>query len=213
MPEILYQDASVVVCVKPVGALSQGTGAQTLPELLKAQLGGGIYPVHRLDQPVGGVMVYARTPQAAAALSASMQAESSGKIYLAVTEKAPAAPEGTLCDLLFFDRSRNKSYPVRRRRAGVKDARLHYRVVAAAEGLTLVRVQLETGRTHQIRVQFASRGMPLLGDGKYGSRDKRCTAALWSAELRFVHPLSGQAMHFTAAPPEQFPWTLFSYSL
>ena len=214
MPEILYADAAVAVVVKPAGVLSQGDAEDAMPVLLQKQLGGAIFPVHRLDQPTGGVMVYARTDartqDAAAKLSAQMQSEAFGKEYLAVLDGAPEPAEGELHDLLFFDRQKGKSYAVRRKRAGVKDARLTYCVLAQAEGLTLVRVRLYTGRTHQIRVQFSSRGWPLTGDGKYGSRNNRCAPALWSAELHFAHPVTGETLIFRSQPPEAYPWTLFS---
>ena len=210
MPEILYADAAVAVVVKPAGVLSQGDAEDAMPALLQKRLGGAIFPVHRLDQPTGGVMVYARTQDAAAKLSAQMQSEAFGKEYLAVLDGTPETEEGELHDLLFFDRQKGKSYAVRRKRAGVKDARLAYRVLAQAEGLTLVRVRLYTGRTHQIRVQFSSRGWPLTGDGKYGSRNNRCAPALWSAELHFAHPVTGETLIFRSQPPEAYPWTLFS---
>lgn len=210
MPEILYADAAVAVVVKPAGVLSQGDAEDAMPVLLQKRLGGTIFPVHRLDQPTGGVMVYARTQDAAAKLSAQMQSEAFGKEYLAVLDGTPEPEEGELHDLLFFDRQKGKSYAVRRKRAGVKDARLAYRVLAQAEGLTLVRVRLYTGRTHQIRVQFSSRGWPLTGDGKYGSRNNRCAPALWSAELHFAHPVTGETLTFRSQPPEAYPWTLFS---
>lgn len=210
MPEILYADAAVAVVVKPAGVLSQGDAEDAMPVLLQKRLGGAIFPVHRLDQPTGGVMVYARTQDAAAKLSAQMQSEAFGKEYLAVLDGTPEPAEGELHDLLFFDRQKGKSYAVRRKRAGVKDARLAYRVLAQAEGLTLVRVRLYTGRTHQIRVQFSSRGWPLTGDGKYGSRNNRCAPALWSAELHFAHPVTGETLTFRSQPPEAYPWTLFS---
>ena len=194
MPEILYADAAVVVCVKPVGALSEGDGENAMPALLRAALGGEFYPVHRLDQPAGGVMVYARTKPAAARLSAAVQTEAFGKEYLAVLDGCPEAQEDALCDLLFFDRQKKKSYVVKRARAGVKQARLSYRVLETAEERALVRVKLDTGRTH----------------GKYGSRENRCTLALWSAELRFPHPVHGGELRFAARPPEAYPWTLFS---
>ena len=209
MPEILYADAAVAVVVKPAGVLSQGDAENAMPVLLQKQLGGTIFPVHRLDQPTGGVMVYARTQDAAAKLSAQMQSEAFGKEYLAVLDGVPEPAEGELHDLLFFDRQKGKSYTVRRKRAGVKDARLAYRVLAQAEGLTLVRVRLYTGRTHQIRVQFSSRGWPLTGDGKYGSRNNRCAPALWSAEVHFAHPVTGETLTFRSQPPEAYPWTLF----
>lgn len=209
MPEILYQDAAIVAAVKPVGVRSEGEGENDMPMLLQKQLGGAIYPVHRLDQPTGGVMVYARTKQAAAKLSAGMQTEAFGKEYLAVLDGAWPTPEGDLCDLLFYDRRKGKSFVVRRERSGVKQAQLCYQVLGQRAGRTLVRVRLQTGRTHQIRVQFASRGFPLAGDGKYGSRENGCTAALWSARLHVVHPVTGETLCFSAQPPQAWPWTLF----
>ena len=119
----------------------------------------------------------------------------------------PAEKAGTLEDLLFHDRVKNKTYVVRRPRGGVKQARLHYEILAERDGLSLARIRLETGRTHQIRVQFASRGLPLLGDGKYGSRDNRCACALWSYRLSF--PDGKNEAVFEAQPPSRFPWTLF----
>ena len=208
MPEILFQDGALAVCIKPAGAPSEGEGPQAMPALLSAQLGGPFFPVHRLDQPVGGVMVYARTQKAAAALSRAVQTGAFEKEYLAVLPARPDEDAGTLRDLLFYDRKRSKSFPAARMRAGVKEASLSYRVLDGADALCLVQVRLHTGRTHQIRVQFASRRLPLLGDGKYGSRID-CPAALWSARLRFPHPADGRTMEFTAQPPDSFPWNRF----
>lgn len=204
MPEILYQTEQAVVCVKPIGAASQGDAPTAMPQLLAAQLGCEVFPVHRLDQAVGGVMVYARTREEAARLTAQLGCGTIKKTYLAVVCGEVVQARGTLEDLLFHDRTRNKTYVVGRKRAGVKQARLHYELLQTRDGLSLVRVQLETGRTHQIRVQFASRALPLLGDGKYGSRDKRCTCALWAYRLRLPFGT------FTAQPPQTFPWTVFS---
>ena len=216
MVEILYQDAQVIVCCKPAGVLSQGDGADAMPALLRAQCGGDIFPVHRLDRVSAGVMVYARTARAAAALSASAQAGRWQKEYLAVLSAAPAAPEGILEDLLYFDRARDKSFVCKRPRAGVKAAKLAYTVVSTAQDgnqrRALVRVRLFTGRTHQIRAQFSSRALPLLGDGKYGGGDNRCKTALFSAHLQFPHPETGEEMTFKAKPPKVFPWTMFEVS-
>ena len=175
MIEILQETKTSVVCVKPVGIAAQGTDPQALPQLLAAQLGCEVYPVHRLDQAVGGVMVYAKTAKEAARLTQSMGEGGMQKTYLAVLTGCPEETSGTLEDLLFHDRVKNKTYVVRRPRGGVKKAVLSYEILAEAEGLSLARVRLQTGRTHQIRVQFASRGFPLLGDGNYGSRDNRCS--------------------------------------
>ena len=207
MIEILQETKTSVVCVKPVGIAAQGMDAQALPQLLAAQLGCEIYPVHRLDQAVGGVMVYAKTAKEAARLTQSMGEGGMQKTYLAVLTGCPEETSGTLEDLLFHDRVKNKTYVVRRPRGGVKLARLHYEILAEQDGLSLACIRLETGRTHQIRVQFASRGLPLLGDGKYGSRDNRCACALWSYRLSFPDG-KGEAV-FEAQPPAQFPWTVF----
>ena len=210
MIPILYQDHSLLVCIKHPGFLSQGApGAEAaMPALLSAQCGGEIYPVHRLDRGAGGVMVFARTGRAAAALSQSVQQGALVKEYLCVVSGHPEAAQGTFRDLLFHDKVRNKTFTVRRPRKGVKEALLDYQVLEAAENLSLVRVRLHTGRTHQIRVQFASRGMPLLGDRKYGGIPGP-GLALWSCQLAFPHPDTGAVMEFFQ-PPDGAPWTAFS---
>ncbi len=201
---ILYQDGAVVVCVKPVGVDSQAG----MCGVLKARLGGEVFCVHRLDREVGGVMVYARSPAAAAALSKSITAGAPEKEYLAVCEGQPAPDAGEMRDLLYHDASKNKSYVVKRPRRGVREALLDYAVLETREGLSLVRVRLHTGRSHQIRVQFASRRLPLAGDARYGSKT-RGGIALWSHSLAFPHPESGETLCFSAAPPEAPPWTMF----
>ena len=173
---ILKETDRLVVCVKPVGAASQGEDPKAMPQLIAAQLGCTVYPVHRLDQAVGGVMVYAKTAQEAARLTQAMGQGGMQKTYLAVLTHCPPERAGVLEDLLYHDRMKNKTYVVKRPRGGVKQARLRYEILSERDGLSLARVQLETGRTHQIRVQFASRGCPLLGDGKYGGSDNRCSA-------------------------------------
>lgn len=183
MIEILWQDAQALVCCKPVGVCAQGEDAAALPALLSAQTGAEIYSLHRLDQAVGGVMVFAKTKQAAGKLGAAIAENRLGKEYLAVLEKRPPEDDGELCDLLFHDRTKNKTYVVSRERKGVKQAKLSYRVLAENEAGCLVHVRLHTGRTHQIRVQFASRHCPLAGDGKYGSRKNARAPALWSFAL------------------------------
>ena len=208
---ILKETDRLVICVKPVGAASQGEGPKAMPQLLAAQLGCAVYPVHRLDQAVGGVMVYAKTPQEAARLTQQMGQGGMQKTYLAVLTHCPPERAGVLEDLLYHDRMKNKTYVVKRLRGGVKQAWLRYEIVSERDGLSLARVQLETGRTHQIRVHFASRGCPLLGDGKYGGSDNRCTCALWSYRLTLRLP-GGKAETFTADPPERFPWTEFALS-
>ena len=196
--EILEQNADYLVCVKPVGIPAQGEGPEAMPAQLAAQTGGEIYPVHRLDQAVGGVMVYARTKRAAADLSRAIGAGQMEKEYLAVLTKPMAESRGMLRDLLYHDRVKNKTYVVKRKRNGVKEAVLDYETLASGAAGTLVRVRLHTGRTHQIRVQFASRGCPLAGDGKYGGGSG--TPLLWSYRLAFPDPRDGQARTFTRRP-------------
>ena len=204
-PEILFSDASIVVCVKPAGLDSQ----RALPELLAETLGGSAYCVHRLDREVGGVMVYARTRDAAAALSRAITAGALEKEYLAVCEGTPDPPAGEMRDLLFHDPAKNKSYVVKRLRRGVRDALLAYSVIEALPALSLVRIRLYTGRTHQIRVQFASRGLPLSGDARYGAKT-RGGIALWSHTLRMPLPERGETLSFTVPAPDAPPWTRFS---
>lgn len=203
--QLIHVDEAIAVCVKPVGISAEAGG---LPDRLAETLGGQIYPVHRLDQAVGGVMVYARQAKAAAALSRAMQAGQLTKQYAAAVHGHPRPPEGRWEDLLWKDSRKNKVYVVSRPRKGVKPAALAYRVLAEDGDSSLVWVQLFTGRSHQIRVQFASRGHPLLGDHKYGSRDKRASPALWSCHLSFPHPVSGKRMCFFY-PPEGENWERF----
>ena len=206
VPEILYKDKSLAVAVKPAGVLSESPG---MPELLRDSLGGRFYCVHRLDAGVGGVMVYARTGQAAAKLSDAMARKNFTKEYLAVVQGRPGQDRGLLRDLLFHDKSRNKTYVVDRMRRGVKEAELEYTVMGSKGEFSLLRVRLHTGRSHQIRVQFASRAMPLLGDARYGSRYRDCGIALWSERLCFPHPFEEKTLDFRHAPPANYPWTSF----
>jgi len=204
MIPILFQDKSLAVCLKPPGILSQDAPGETLPALLREQLECEIFPVHRLDREAGGVMVYAKTSRAAGALSAAMA--EFRKEYLCIVQGRPEADEGTCRDLLLHDKARNKSFVVHRMRGGVKEASLDYRLLAEKDGASLLLVRLHTGRTHQIRVQFASRGTPLLGDRKYGGRSG--DMALWSCALAFPHP-SGKGMSFRALP-EGAVWAAFA---
>lgn len=197
----IFEDESVIVCIKPVGLLSQGEGENCLITKLKEHTGSEIYPIHRLDRGVGGVMVYAKTKAAAAALSRQVSEHKIEKEYLALVHGVPKEKSGTLEDLLFKDSRKNKVFVVTRERRGVKKAVCRFESVLcgktpAGEEYTLVRVSLQTGRTHQIRVQFASRGLPLFGDGKYGARDGENEIALFSCKVGFTHPKTGQRLRF-----------------
>ena len=190
--EILYSDKEIAVCVKPVGLDSEAE----VPAELKKTLGGEIFPLHRLDKNVGGVMVYARTKAAAAALSKCIQEGTMVKEYVAMVHGTP--PEsGDWEDFLWKDSKKNKVFVVKRMRGGVKKARLEFVRLTAGED-SLVRVRLHTGRSHQIRVQFASRGYPLLGDHKYGARDALDAPRLYSCALRFPH--GGRQLCFESMP-------------
>ena len=204
--QILFEDSHLIVAVKDPGVASQSDprGGENMVKLLGAHTGAPVFCVHRLDSATGGVMVYAKTTQAAGALSALFAESKVQKQYYALVPGE--AGSGEMRDLLWHDRTLNKSFVVDRKRNGVKEALLSYTTVAAGEGVSLVDVALFTGRTHQIRVQFASRGMPLLGDRKYGSGE-RCPLALWCRRLSFVHPFTGATIVGECAPPEAAPWT------
>ena len=211
---ILYEDRYLVLCVKPVGVLSEDseTGA-CMPALLRQHyqaLGQPDYiaTVHRLDKVVGGVMLFSRRREVTGKLTAAVVERRITKEYLAVLRGHPQENAATLTDLLFRDASRNKSYVVKRMRKGVREASLEYVTLGRTEELTLVQVRLRTGRTHQIRVQFASRGLPLLGDIRYGSKAE-CTTALWSHRMAFTHPVTGKPVDVSCPPPRRWPWTLF----
>ena len=186
--DFLFSDKDIAVCVKPVGLDSEAE----FPAAIKEALGGEVFPIHRLDKNVGGVMVYARSKQAAAALSKAVQDGAMVKEYVAVVHGTP--PEsGDWEDLLWKDSRKNKVFVVKRVRSGVKKARLEFRRLSQGE-TSLVRIRLHTGRSHQIRVQFSSRGFPLVGDHKYGSRDQRTAPMLFSCRITF--PYKGETKSF-----------------
>ena len=206
---VLYQDEQIIAAYKPYGVLSEDDEKKpNMPALLKDQTGcGELYTVHRLDRTTQGVMVYAKTKEAAKRLSDLIRSGGLEKTYLAVIEGELKEPSGELRDLLYFDRKKNKSYVVKRERRGVKEARLHYDVlqtsVIGGEPLTLVKIRLLTGRTHQIRVQFASRKTPLAGDRRYGSVTHDGEIMLCASQLRFVHPFTGEKMSFSFTPKNE----------
>ena len=211
--EIVYQDRRIVVAVKPSGVLSTDEPGGA-PELLRAQLGTEcIRTVHRLDAQVAGLMVFARSARAASILSEQVRERRFGKEYLAVVHGEPPEERGVLRDLRGRDGARRMTYVAREPGCDVREAELAYETVDRRGGLSLVRIRLHTGRTHQIRVQFASRGLPLLGDGKYGLPGDPGPIALWSWRLRFTHPETGREMTFTHQPPPVAPWSGFQLPL
>ena len=205
--EIIYQDADLVVCVKPARVLSTDEPGG-LPELLRQELGTQDFrTVHRLDRVVSGLMVVARNATAASDLSRQIREDTFEKEYMAVVHGTPEKAEDRLCDLLLRDKARKMTFVVQEPGKDVQPAALRYQLLSAKKDLSKVRIQLETGRTHQIRVQFASRGLPLVGERKYSQLEDPCEIALWSCRLGFAHPRTGEKMEFTLQPPQEYPWT------
>ena len=209
MIELVYVDDDLVVCVKPPRVLSTDEPGG-VPELVRQALGtpdGDVRTVHRLDRVVSGLMVLARNQQAASALSRQIREEHFQQEYLAVVHGLPASAEGRLCDLLVRDKARKMTMVAQLPGKGVQEASLRYQLLHTDGEKSRVRIRLETGRTHQIRVQFASRNMPLLGERKYSTLEDDCEIALWSYRLAFNHPVSGKRMEFMKEPPEAYPWS------
>ena len=208
--QIIYQDADIVVCVKPARVLSTDEPGG-VPELVRRELGdpnAQVRTVHRLDRVVSGLMVLARTADAASALSRQIRQDEFEKEYLAVIHGTPESDTGHLWDLLLRDKARKMTMVVSEEGKGVQPASLRYRVLNRKNGMSRVRIKLETGRTHQIRVQFASRGLPLVGERKYSTLEDDCQIALWSYRLGFTHPTTGKKLEFTLEPPQVYPWTV-----
>lgn len=205
--QILYKDSMCVVCVKPVGINSESTPDKNgMCDILAQQLGTEtVYPIHRLDVGVGGLMVYGINKKGAGLLSEDVAKGHFHKYYTASFYGKPEADEGVYEDLLFKDSSKNKSYVVKRERRGVKKAKLSYRVLSVNEknGKTVstAQIYLYTGRSHQIRVQFSHRGMPLVGDGKYGAGDNEKLIALCCTKIVFNRPSDGKEMCFEIPYP------------
>lgn len=211
----LYEDEDLIFCIKPSGVVAQDDETENcMPSLLKSQFNiNNINTVHRLDLITGGVMVYAKTREMAALLSKKIQNNELTKEYLAVIHGNPENENGIYEDLLFRDASKNKSYVVKRMRKGVKSAKLEYNLLETYELengdiLSLLKIKLYTGRTHQIRVQFASRGTPLYGDSKYGGKDNGKTLGLWSNSLTIN--IGGNQIKISDNPPDIFPWKYFN---
>lgn len=209
--EIIYKDNDIVVCIKPQRVLSTDEPGG-VPDLVREALSdpkADVRTVHRLDQVVGGLMVLARNAATASNLSRQIREDLFEKEYTAVVHGHPEEDDGRLCDLLFRDKARRMTFVVAERGKDVQFAALNYQVLASTGDLSKVRIQLETGRTHQIRVQFASRGMPLVGERKYSTLEDECEIALWSSKIGFAHPVTGEKMEFELQPPDVYPWNCF----
>ncbi len=207
--EIVHMDGDIVVGIKPAGVLSTDEPGG-LPERLRQELGiDQVRTVHRLDRVVSGLMVLARSAEAASELSRQIREGELEKEYLAVIHGRPEADTGTYRDLLYRDKARKMTFVANEPGKAVQEAILHYRLEAVASDMSRVRIQLETGRTHQIRVQFASRDLPLVGERKYAVQSDDCNIALWSCHLGFYHPKTGGKMTFFHEPSEEFPWNRF----
>ena len=207
--EILYADPDILVCIKPARVLSTDEPGG-LPSLVRTALGNekaDVRTVHRLDRVVSGVMVLARNAKAASELSRQIREDVFEKEYLAVVHGNPEKERGTLTDLLYRDKARRMTMVASEPAKGVQEAILDYRVMNRTAEMSRVKVLLKTGRTHQIRVQFASRNMPLVGERKYCTLEDPCEIALWSHRIAFTHPITGKRVEFSKKPPEIYPWT------
>lgn len=205
--ELIHVDRDIVVCIKPPRVVSTDEPGG-LPDLIREALGDpNVRTVHRLDRVVSGLMVLARTRKSASELSRQIRSDTFEKEYLAVLHGVPESAEGTLRDLLLRNKQERKTYVVHEPGKDVQEAVLKYRMLSNAEKLSKVQIQLITGRTHQIRAQFSSRNLPLVGDRKYSNCEDDCEIALWSHKIAFDHPYTGKRMEFVKDPPLVYPWT------
>lgn len=208
--EIIYQDQDIVLAIKPPRILSTDEPGG-MPELVRHALGdpnADVRTVHRLDRVVSGIMVLARNPKAASELSRQIREGEFDKEYLAVVHGRPEQDSGTFTDLLLRDKRECKTYVVTEKAKGVQEAVLEFKLLNWADEMSKVSIHLITGRTHQIRAQFSSRGLPLVGDRKYSLLEDDCEIALWSHRLTFRHPSTSEDMEFRVQPPKEFPWNL-----
>lgn len=208
--KLLYVDSQIVVCIKPARVLSTDEPGG-LPDLVRQALGeekADVRTVHRLDRVVSGVMVLARGADAASELSRQIREGEFSKEYLAVLHGCPSPETGSMRDLLYRNKARRMTIVAQEPGKGVQEALLDYRVLRRVEDLSRVEVHLRTGRTHQIRVQFSSRGMPLVGERKYAALEDPCEIALWSHTIGFTHPGTGERMTFSQEPPKMYPWNI-----
>lgn len=209
--ELVYVDDAILVCIKPSGVVStdEPGGVPSLAREALGDLKADVRTVHRLDQVVSGLMVLARSEAAASELSRQMREHEFEKEYLAVVHGCLEENKGRLVDLLYRDKARRMTMVADAPGKGVQEAVLTYRVVEKNESCSKVAIRLLTGRTHQIRVQFASRGWPLVGERKYSTLDDPCRIALWSHRLAMNHPVTGKRIEFVLDPPDDYPWNAF----
>ena len=209
--QILYRDKDVIVAVKPPRVLSTDEPGG-MPELIRQAIGepdGNVRTVHRLDRVVSGLMVFAGNSSAASELSRQIRDGEFRKEYLAVLHGKPERDQDLLRDLLLRDKRERKTYVVETPAKGVQEALLQYRLLSSGAEMSMVAIELITGRTHQIRAQFSSRELPLVGDRKYSTLEDPCEIALWSHMLGFIHPATGKNMQFELDPPDEYPWNQF----
>ncbi|WP_422660895.1 RluA family pseudouridine synthase [Paenibacillus sp. EC2-1] len=218
---ILYEDNHVLGVSKPVNILSQedSSGDPDMLTILKDDIKvrynkpGNVFLglVHRLDRPVGGAMVFAKTSKAASRLSEAVRSRNFRKLYVAVVHGRMKKPTGRLIDTLYKDSRSNTVSVVPKGTEGSKEAILDYTVLETAGAMSLVLVELHTGRPHQIRVQFSHAGCPLYGDQRYGKGFNKAgqQIALWSALVGFPHPVTKEEIRIESTPPEIHPWNSF----
>ncbi|AOZ91255.1 RluA family pseudouridine synthase [Paenibacillus crassostreae] len=218
---ILYEDNHLLGIVKPVNVPTQedASGDPDLVNILKQDIKdryskpGNVFVglIHRLDRPVGGAMIFAKTSKAASRLSESVRSHKFRKVYLAVIHGSLKSSQGRLTDTLLKDSRTNTVSVVPKGTAGAKDAILDYKVIGTSDSLSLVQVELLTGRSHQIRVQFSHAGHPLYGDQKYGVHLNKAgqQIALWSVFVGFPHPVTKEEVTLVSSPPSQYPWDLW----
>ena len=212
---IIYYDNNLIVCIKPAGVISTDEEGG-MPQLLREALGddkADIRAVHRLDQVVSGLMVYAQSNAAASELSRQIRCGDFRKSYLAVVHGVPEERKGRFEDILLRSKEKRKTFVINKPARGAQNAILDYELLGSNGERSLVAIELITGRTHQIRAQFSHRRLPLLGDRKYGAGEDNCRIALWSYSLSFLNPETGKRMNFRVKPPREYPWSDFDTSL